>query len=391
MACVITPVSAFQSTNLSNKIDSFNRLADRIVRSLGAPLVQIELHQDQLFESIMISCEMFTKYAGYTKEYLAFDSDLYTPNVGLRLDHLYTLANPTLTLDQKADGVTQAPETGYSFDLPNSVYVATSGIHSTSFALVSSLSSAFTEGVYQHQILDYSTYNQIVTSFANTQSTSSIPVSTYFVESHLPNQTRAGNVLTEAPSRVSNMFDYDLMEYRKIMAITEFEEGSTTGINTLFTIEQTMAQQTYFSYAMGNYGFDLVSWYAVKEWLEMREKLLSLKRSWMFDPRTQIMQIYPEPNSSTRFWGVVAAYVESPIRDVIKEQWVYQYALALSKIILAQVRGKYGNITMFGGQTFNATDIMTEGIKEKEKLETQLFEGAAAGFGDSDPCLFFVG
>lgn len=77
MSCAITPISAFQSTNLNNKIDSFQRLADRIVRSIGAPLISVEIHQDQIFESISIACEMFSKYAGYTKEYLIIDSALY--------------------------------------------------------------------------------------------------------------------------------------------------------------------------------------------------------------------------------------------------------------------------------------------------------------------------
>ena len=77
--------------------------------------------------------------------------------------------------------------------------------------------------------------------------------------------------------------------------LIDFEEGSTTGINTLFTLEQTLAQQTYFSYALGNYGFDLVSWYTLKEWLDTREKVLATRRDLKFDPRTQYMQMYPQP------------------------------------------------------------------------------------------------
>src|SRR6056300_563915 len=110
MACNITPVSAFQTTNLNSKINTYSRLADRIVRALGAPLIKIELHQDQLFENISIAVEMYTKFAGYTAEYLAFDSNLYEKNVGLRLDHLFTLSNPDLTLEQKAAHQIQAPE-----------------------------------------------------------------------------------------------------------------------------------------------------------------------------------------------------------------------------------------------------------------------------------------
>ena len=190
-----------------------------------------------------------------------------------------------------------------------------------------------------------------------------------------------------------NSFDYDTMDYRKVIDITEFTEGSTTGINTLFTIEQTLAQQTYFSYAMGNYGFDLISWYTLKNWLETREKMLAQQRSYTFDPRTQIMRMYPQPNASdsnVRFYGVVSCYVERPIRDVIQELWVYQYALALSKIIVGRIRGKYSGTQLFGGGTLDVS-MYQEGMTEKENLEQQIQTGAAPGQGDSDPALFFVG
>lgn len=291
MSCELTPISAFLSTNLNNKIDSFQRLADRIVRVLGAPVVSIEIHQDQLFEAISISCEMFAKYAGYTREYLVFNSELYEKGKGIRLDNLYTLSFENLQGDTTA---------------------------------VSS----------------------------------------------------------------SAMYDYDIMNYRKVIDVTNFEEGSNSGINTLFTIEQTLAQQTYFSYAMGNYGFDLVSWYTLKEWLELREKLLSIRRSIEFNERTQYMKIYPEPRATETFYGVVACYVEKPLRDIIKEAWVFQHALARVKTIVGNIRGKIP-VSMFGGQLFNA-EFAAQGAQELEKLEQQLFTNAA-GFGDSDPCIFLVG
>jgi hypothetical protein len=54
-------------------------------------------------------------------------------------------------------------------------------------------------------------------------------------------------------------YDTLINNYRQVMAVSNFDEGSNQGVNTLFTIEQTLAQQTYFSYSMGNYGFDLLS------------------------------------------------------------------------------------------------------------------------------------
>ena len=93
----ICPVSGFQSTNLNSRIDSFDRLGDRILRSLGYPFVNVEVHSDQLHENIGIAIEYFTKFAGYTKEYLIFDSDLYIKDYGIKLDDLFTLQNSTVS------------------------------------------------------------------------------------------------------------------------------------------------------------------------------------------------------------------------------------------------------------------------------------------------------
>ena len=185
-------------------------------------------------------------------------------------------------------------------------------------------------------------------------------------------------------------FDPLLNQYRKVIDVINFDEGSTTGVNTLFTIEQTLAQQTYFSYAMGQYGFDLISWYTVKEWLDLREKLLTIKHQYVFDPHTQYMRLYPEPDhTKMRMFGIISCYLEKKVEDMIHEPWIYQYALALSKITLARVRGKYGGTALFGGGQLDVT-MLQEGIAEKEKLETQLYENVP-GFGDADPPMFFVG
>jgi len=353
----ITPVSAFQSTNLTSKIDSFSRLADRITRSLGAPLVNLELHHDQLFENISIACEMFAKFAGYTEEYLIFDSNLYVDGKGIRLDALFTI---TPYFNQRI--------------VPSStVYAATSTIPAAAFASSQALSSTYSSGIFENQILTTTAYLSVI-NFNGV-------LGSYFIASQ------------NSQTNYINSFDYDVMDYRKVIDIVDFEEGSSTGVNTLFTIEQTLAQQTYFSYAMGNYGFDLISWYTLKNWLEIREKLLAQKRSISFNDRTQYMQFYPPPRtpgSGSRFYGVVNCYVERPLRDLIKEQWVYQYALALSKITVGNVRGKYAGTTLFGGGTINYTDLLSQGLNEKEKLEQKLYEGAP-GLGDAAPPSFFVG
>lgn len=326
----VEPVSSFYSTNLQSKIQSYERLGQRICRALGAPLINIEIHADQLNEFIGMACEMFTKFAGYTQEYLVFDSKLYEEFKGLRLDVLFSL---TKDFNFRAKFKDVSPEIKSMYSIGRMVI-------------------GDPADPYLYQVVDQSRPNEL---------------------------------------ELLNSYDYLLDDYRRVIDVTEFEEGSSNGINTLFTIEQTLAQQTYFSYALGNYGFDLISWNVLKNWLDTREKVLALRRDFHFDSRTQYMQLFPPPrSSSSHFYGIVTAYVERPLVDIIKEPWVYQYALALTKIAIGSVRGKYQNTQLFGGGSINYNDMLNNGREEKADLEKKLYE-RAAGFGDAAPPEFFVG
>jgi len=379
LACEVLPVSAFQSTNLNSKIETFSNLGDRIKRALGYPLITIEVHQDQLFQNIQIAAEYFSKFAGFTQEYLIFDSSVYEKNRGIRLDHLYTLSKAGLTDTQKVANTSKWPGVDWTVEQPASVYVATSAINSSVFSGSSSLSSLFVSGLPLFEIVDHSLFSSI-TSFNSS-------LTSIFKES--VQKSTAIQSQEAYPTQYSNVFDYDVMDYRKVVSVVDFEEGSNQGINSLFTLEQTLAQQTYFSYALGNYGFDLVSWYTTKEWMKTREKMLATKRDLKFDPRTQYLEIFPQPGSS-RFYGVISCWLERPLRDLIKEQWVYEYALALTMVVVGRVRGKFSGVSLLGGGTLNA-GLLEEGTAKKKELEDMLITGASAGYGDSDPACFFIG
>tara|TARA_R110002012_G_scaffold12541_3_gene55695 strand:+ start:16188 stop:17360 length:1173 start_codon:yes stop_codon:yes gene_type:complete len=388
LACTITPLSAFLSTNLNTKIETYDRLGDRIKRSLGYPLVSLEIHTDQLRENIQIAVEYFTKYAGFTREYLIFDSDMYETNKGIRLDLLYTLANTDLDTNAKQIAGTNPLGPGPEFigSTPDAIFVCTSALSSSVFETSSALSgtfasgaSALSPGIQQFELFDQTLYSSITTF--NTS------LSNNFKQNNRNTLTFEG--LSSTATSFQNVFDYDVMDYRKVVDVVDFEEGSTTGINTLFTLEQTLAQQTYFSYALGNYGFDLVSWYTLKEWIDTREKMLAIRRDIKFDPRTQYLQMYPQPGAN-RFYGVIACYLERAIRDVIMEQWIYEYSLALSMITIGRVRGKFGQVALLGGGSLNY-DMLTKGEERKAELEAKLLEGASPGLGDADPSMFFVG
>jgi hypothetical protein len=288
----VLPNAFHGSTTFNSKIKTYDHLAQRIRRSLGEPLIQIEISSEQIYENIDISIEWFTKFSATTEEYLIFRSDLYEPGKGLRMDKLFSI-----TPDM------------------------------------------------------YNTY-------------------------------------TTETSSVSGAYDYDMGDYRKVVDVFSFAEGNNSGVNTLFTIEHTVAQQAYFGHLLGNVGYDLVTWHALKEWLDLRNKLLALTPYLRFSPESQYLKIIPEPSRGQVYYGLLGCRVLKPLRDIVGQLWVYRYAMALTKISMGHTRGKYAGSNLFGGQTVNYQDLMSQGVAERDALEKELVSDLI----DRDPMTpFFVG
>jgi hypothetical protein len=285
----VLPTGYRGGTTFNSSVTSYDTLSFRIQRQLGAPLINLEISDEQIYDCITDSIEYFTKWAGYTEEYLVFDSKLYKRGVGIKIDDL----------------VSKTPE--------------------------------------------------------------------------LRDGTGVANL--------SAAYDADLASYRKVMDCFEFAKGEDTGINTLFTLEQAMAQQIYSSYMVGNFGFDLITWETLKSFIDTRNKVLAMIPQFRFDPRTQILKLIPEPKPEHTYLGVVGCYIERPIKDLIRERWVQKYALALSKIAIARVREKYQGTNLFGGGQVQSTTLLAEGIKEKEMLEQELMNS----YQDNTPPTFFIG
>lgn len=287
----VLPNKFHGSTTFNSKIKSYDLLAQRVRRALGAPLVDVEISSEQIYEMIDISIEWFTKFSGVTEEYLIFRSDLYERGVGIRMDKMMNIT----------------PNMYNSMDSTN-------------------------------------------------------------------------------PS-LSADFDFDMDDYRKVIDVFSFNEGNNSGVNTLFTIEHTVAQQAYFGHLLGNVGYDLVTWHALKEWLDLREKMLALKPFLRFYPENQILRIIPEPSKSNIYYGLIGCKVQKPIKELVNQLWVYRYTLAQVKIAVGHVRGKYQGTNLFGGQTVNAADLLRQGEKEKDELEKEIVSDLV----DRDPIRFFVG
>jgi hypothetical protein len=138
---------------------------------------------------------------------------------------------------------------------------------------------------------------------------------------------------------------------------------------------------------IGNFGFDLTTWEVLKEFIDLRNKVLAQTPHYRFDPKTQLLRIVPEPILQNSYLGVVGCYLERPIKDIINERWIFRYVLALSKITVANVRGKFSGTGLFAGGTVNANDFMQQGITERDALEQELKQQNE----DVTPPMWFIG
>ena len=290
----LLPNAFHGSTTFNSKVKTYDYLAQRVRRTLGEPLIQIEISSEQIYEFIDIAIEYFTKFAGETEEYLIFKSDLYIKNVGLPIGRLINIS---------------------------------------------------------------------------------------------PDMASSPDAFNTALTGLSAGYDYDLGDYRRVIDVFSFNEGNNSGVNTLFTIENTVAQQAYFGHLLGNMGFDLVTFHVLKDWLETREKTLGLTPYLRFNPDTQILKIIPEPSSNNTYYGLVGCKMQKPLKHLVSQLWVYRYTLALTKIAVGHVRGKFQGTNLFGGQTVNAADLLRQGEKEKDELEKEI----TTDLIDRSPTSFFVG
>jgi len=309
-------------TTLNSSITSYEDMSTRIQRLLGAPLINLEISDEQIYDCITEAIEFFTQWAGYTEEYLIFDSRLYVPGVGIKVDDLI---NKTDQLISKKKLLSQSTTQVTGCECP-------------------------------------------------------IPALSAEWDASTPNLTGCSN-------EQDFDYDYDMASYRKVIDCFEFSKGEDTGINTLFTLEQAMAQNIYSSYMIGNFGFDLITWEVLKGFIDTRNKVLAMTDQFRFDSRTQILRIIPEPRDTHTYLGVVGCYVERPIKDLIQEKVVLKLAMGHVKVAIARVREKYTGTGMFGGGSINAATILAEGQQEIEKYQQEIKES----YTWSNPTQFFIG
>jgi hypothetical protein len=206
---------------------------------------------------------------------------------------------------------------------------------------------------------------------------------------------------TSAIELSGTVFDHDLQNKRKVRNVSKVEPNSYGGfagfsqyMGGVFGLEYPIMNQMFGFNGMGGRSAGGETSYRLFDHNLMMGLLETMKYQlnyikYEFNPKTQFLRVFPEPNTSynSNKGYVARLHVTQPIKDLINEPWVRQYALATSKIILGRIRSKYQGVTLPNGITIQGNDVLGEGIAERDALYTQLVTQTGA---DKRPPLAFM-
>jgi hypothetical protein len=132
--------------------------------------------------------------------------------------------------------------------------------------------------------------------------------------------------------------------------------------------------------------------------IEMNDQIR--KSSYTFELRNNKLNLFPVPTIAIRMWFeyLVVEDRNNPVKNPstgnitdlsnvpynlmnyeyispIGKQWIYKYALGLTKELLGLIRNKYSSVPIPGAEvTLNGTDLIAQGREDKANLLTELKE-----------------
>lgn len=184
-----------------------------------------------------------------------------------------------------------------------------------------------------------------------------------------------------------------------ITEVVAYEDsGSTTGINTLFTIENFFYNEGLYDSLIDNSGsgYTLISYHIARDFLETLNKYTVSKYNWKYHKYTNQLEINPAPpigniltiNGVTydspgyvllrtfMIEGSTVGSWESGDSDeyIYTSSWILDYATAMCKVTLGIVRRKFANFTSIGntGISMDGDLLVSEGKEEMQQLEESL-------------------
>lgn len=182
-------------------------------------------------------------------------------------------------------------------------------------------------------------------------------------------------------------------------------DGITSGINTLFTIENFLYNQGMYEAMLSTHSnaYTMVSYHIARDFLDMIRRYTPDIYNWKYHRYTNQLEIQPAPSSgnalSITYSDGTTGTIDSPgfvlVKAYMMEEasydnwaagdtdtdfytstWMLDYATALCKITLGMIRRKFANFGSIGnmGISLDGDSLVSEGKEEKERLDESLKE-----------------
>jgi len=196
----------------------------------------------------------------------------------------------------------------------------------------------------------------------------------------------AGQVIYDMPVGVVEIISYE-------------DSGSTTGINTLFTIDNFFYNQGLYDSLLDSSGtgYTLVSYHIAKDFIETLDRYQVSNYNWKYHRYTNQLEINPAPSTGNNLiingvtydspgYILLRSYMieGSTVSDswvsgdsdeyIYNSSWILDYATAMCKITLGLIRRKFANFNSIGnnGISMDGDMLVSEGKEELQQLEEDL-------------------
>ena len=136
----------------------------------------------------------------------------------------------------------------------------------------------------------------------------------------------------------------------------------------------TLEFDFFIKYFQDNFVFSdfaISDFYLLQTHLEMTRKILSQEGTWDLI-NGNVLQLYPAPVVRE---PVILVYrgLDTGTMHPYYKNWIQRYALAVSRGILGEIRGKYTSLpSPGGGASLNGAALIQQSDAEKEKLKEEL-------------------
>ena len=153
-----------------------------------------------------------------------------------------------------------------------------------------------------------------------------------------------------------------------IMAVGAVKQGPSgnTSAWVLATMSGAMASD-----ALSLRTFDMVSYTMLNHWIKYLRAVTRSQWRFLFNNNNKELTVMPTPSSNLRLF--LSVYRENSVEEMLNDQFIREYALAMCKVSLGTIRKKFGSLPGFGGSvSLDGSDMVSEGKEEMKVLEDDL-------------------